>query len=251
MARNLVIGDIHAMYDRLVSVLSAAGFDPQEDTLYAVGDFCDRGPEPIRVLDYLMGLPHFLPVVGNHDMWLYEFLCGDGPAPIWLDSRNGGRVTFEAFRDVTFSKKERIREWYGSFPLLRIAGNNVMLHAGPPRETADMDSLVALTEGITLSAAYEAKPAGARYEPLVHDIVWDREYIRTAYEYESDPSAFVPSEQARRPFVTDRTIICGHTPLKSVFHSDLYHITCIDTGSFVPDGHITVMDIDTGELFVS
>ncbi|MDT3389758.1 MAG: fructose-bisphosphatase class III [bacterium] len=80
MARNLVIGDIHAMYDRLVSVLSAAGFDPQEDTLYAVGDFCDRGPEPINVLDYLMGLPHFLPVVGNHDMWLYEFLCGDGPA---------------------------------------------------------------------------------------------------------------------------------------------------------------------------
>jgi hypothetical protein len=251
MSRNLVIGDVHAMYGRLMAVLSSARFDPQSDTLYAVGDFCDRGPEPIKVLDYLMDLPHFLPVVGNHDMWLYEYLSGDGPAPIWLDPRNGGMVTYETFRDVPFSKRERIREWYGSFPLLRIAGKHVILHAGPPREAADMDSLVALTDGITLSSAYETKPAGARYEPLVHDIVWDREYIRTACEYEADQTAFVPEEHARLPFSTDRTIICGHTPLRSVFHSSLYHITCIDTGSFVPDGHITVMDIDTGELFIS
>ena len=251
MSRNLVIGDVHAMYGRLMAVLSSARFDPQSDTLYAVGDFCDRGPEPIKVLDYLMDLPHFLPVVGNHDMWLYEYLSGDGPAPIWLDPRNGGMVTYETFRDVPFSKRERIREWYGSFPLLRIAGKHVILHAGPPREAVDMDSLVALTDGITLSSAYETKPAGARYEPLVHDIVWDREYIRTACEYEADQTAFVPEEHARLPFSTDRTIICGHTPLRSVFHSSLYHITCIDTGSFVPDGHITVMDIDTGELFIS
>ena len=26
---------------------------------------------------------------------------------------------------------------------------------------------------------------------------------------------------------------------------------CIDTGSFVPEGHITVMDMDSGELFSS
>ena len=171
MARNLVIGDVHAMYGRLMSVLSCAHFDPENDTLYAVGDFCDRGPEPVKVLDYLMSLPHFLPVVGNHDMWLYEYLCGDGPAPIWLDPRNGGRVTYEGFRDVPFEKRERIRKWYGSFPLLRVAGNNVILHAGPPREAADMDSLIALTRGITLSSAYAEKPAGPRYRPLIHDIV--------------------------------------------------------------------------------
>ena len=251
MARNLVIGDVHAMYGRLMSVLSCAHFDPENDTLYAVGDFCDRGPEPVKVLDYLMSLPHFLPVVGNHDMWLYEFLCGDGPAPIWLDPRNGGRVTYEGFRDVPFEKRERIRKWYGSFPLLRVAGNNVILHAGPPREAADMDSLIALTRGITLSSAYAEKPAGPRYRPLIHDIVWDREYIRTACEYESDPTAFETEYHERGPFATDRTIVCGHTPMEAVFRSRVYRITCIDTGSFVPAGHITVMDIDTGELFFS
>ena len=79
MGRNLIIGDIHGMYDRLITVLSETGFKPEEDTLYAVGDFCDRGPNPIKVIDYLMALPRFLPVVGNHDMWLYEYLCGRGP----------------------------------------------------------------------------------------------------------------------------------------------------------------------------
>ena len=39
MARNFIIGDIHAMYDRLISTLSSAGFIPGEDNLYAVGDF--------------------------------------------------------------------------------------------------------------------------------------------------------------------------------------------------------------------
>ena len=70
MARNFIIGDIHAMYDRLISTLSSAGFRPGEDNLYAVGDFCDRGPNPVEVLDYLMSLPHRYRVVRSR--WLHN-----------------------------------------------------------------------------------------------------------------------------------------------------------------------------------
>ena len=251
MARNLVIGDIHGMYDRMLSALSSSGFNPEEDNLYAVGDFCNRGPEPIKVLDYLMSLPHFFPVVGNHDMWLYEYLCGHGPAPIWLDPRNGGKTTYDIFKDLDSDRKARIRNWYGNFPFLRTVGNNIILHAGPPYGVADSDSLISLTEGMTLSSAYQTKRFTGSYISLVHGIVWDRDYIRSAIGWEK----FSGSEEAenlnRKPFETDRTILCGHTPLKEAFHSDRYHITCIDTGSFVPEGHITVMDMDTGELFSS
>ena len=251
MARNLVIGDIHGMYDRMLSALSFSGFNPEEDNLYAVGDFCDRGPEAVKALDYLMSLPHFFPVVGNHDMWLYEYLCGHGPAPIWLDSRNGGKTTYDIFKDLDSKKKTVIKEWYGSFPFLRSVGNNIILHAGPPYGVADSDSLISLTEGMTLSSAYQTKRFTGSYISLVHGIVWDRDYIRSAIGWEK----FSGSEEAenlnRKPFETDRTILCGHTPLKEAFHSDRYHITCIDTGSFVPEGHITVMDMDTGELFSS
>ena len=33
MGRNLIIGDIHGMYDRLITVLSETGIKPEEDTL--------------------------------------------------------------------------------------------------------------------------------------------------------------------------------------------------------------------------
>ena len=232
MARNLIIGDIHAMHDRMLSALSCAGFNPEEDNLYAVGDFCDRGPEPVKVLDYLMNLPHFFPVVGNHDMWLYDYLCGHRPALIWLDPRNGGMKTYTRFKKVDQQKKSEIRDWLGAIPVIRTTDNHIILHAGP---AGDVESL----EDMTLAKAYRFKKFSGSYPSLVFDVVWDRNYIRSAINNDGEP------------FKTDKTVICGHTPLEKVFHSDKYHLTCIDTGSFVKDGCITVMDMDTGKLFSS
>lgn len=232
MARNLIIGDIHGMYDRMISVLSASGFNPEEDNLYAVGDFCDRGPEPVRVLDYVMKLPHFLPVVGNHDMWLYDYLCRRRPEAIWLDPGNGGTVTYSEFEGLDKTKKAEIRDWLGSIPFIRTTEKYTILHAGP---AANMKSL----EGMTLAKAYRFKRFAGSYPQIVFDIVWDRNYIRSAIN------------GLGQPFETDRTILCGHTPLRDVFRSEKFHITCIDTGSFVSEGRITVMDMDSGEFFFS
>lgn len=244
MSRTFVVGDVHAMYDRLQSALSAAHFNAESDTLYAVGDFCDRGPEPLKTLEFLMALPRFLPIVGNHDIWLYEYLCGNGPAPIWLDPRNGGLATYSVIKDAPEELKEKIRNWYGSFPFLRTAGQNIILHAGPPECAPDADALIAMTEGLTLEDAFQRKCLTGTYSQLVHDIVWDRKYIRTAMSGGE-------AEDSRQPFRTDMTIICGHTPLPAVFSSGPYHLTCVDTGSYDPAGHITVMDLSTGRLYSS
>ena len=249
MPRNFVISDIHGMYGRLKTVLSNANFNPEEDNLYALGDFCDRGPMPIRTLDYLMSLPHFFPVVGNHDMWLYEYLCTGIPAPIWLDPRNGGRKTYDRIRRISSEKKERIRDWYGSFPLLRTVGNSILLHAGPSASVTTEEELLQQTQGITLKQAYETKlRTGSRLQ-IVRDVVWDRDYIRTAINQETDPNP--DPNPSRKPLNTEKTIICGHTPLREVFHSTEYRIICIDTGSFEDEGHITVMNLNSGELFTS
>lgn len=244
MGRKLVISDVHGMFERLISALSSAGFNPAEDVLYAVGDFCDRGPDSVKVLDYLMELPHFFPVMGNHDMWLYEYLCGRGPAPIWLDPRNGGMITYNAIKNMDSEKKAKIRQWLGSFPLVRECENNIILHAGPPCGVKDEHSLLRLTDGMTLEKAFRIKSFTGSYISIVNDIVWNRDYIRTAIRSEAEPGDV---DCFSMPFETDKVLICGHTPLKKVFHSDKYHITCIDTGSFAPDGHITVMDLDSGK----
>ena len=36
MGRNLIIGDIHASYDKLASVLEKASYNPDADRLYSV-----------------------------------------------------------------------------------------------------------------------------------------------------------------------------------------------------------------------
>lgn len=53
MGRRLITGDIHARHEKLLVVLEKAGFDPVEDVLYSVGDFCDRGERPVETLDHL------------------------------------------------------------------------------------------------------------------------------------------------------------------------------------------------------
>lgn len=68
MKRNLIIGDIHSQYDKLITVLDKAGFNPDEDTLYSVGDFCDRGSDAVKTLRFLMNLENFKAVIGNHDI---------------------------------------------------------------------------------------------------------------------------------------------------------------------------------------
>ncbi len=239
MGRNLVIGDIHGMYDRMLSALSNAGFDPEEDTLYSVGDLCDRGNRNLEVIEYLMALPHFLPVAGNHDLWLYRFLSDRGASSTWLMPCNGGMETYRTFSTLGYGIRWRIRKWMDSFALARFCDNHMILHAGIPEMIGSERQLEALLKGVTLKDVLKNRGLEDR---LLEGIVWDRSYIR---------AALFPENRNRRPIRTERTIICGHTPLGKVFESQEYHIICIDTGSFAPFGHITVMDMDSGEFFSS
>lgn len=50
MSRNLIVGDIHSEYDKLVTVQDKASFDPESDILYSLGDFCDRGRDALKTL---------------------------------------------------------------------------------------------------------------------------------------------------------------------------------------------------------
>lgn len=239
VGRNLIIGDIHGMYDRMLSALSNAGFDPVQDTLYSVGDLCDRGEGNLEVVQYLMDLPHFLPVVGNHDLWLYQFLSDKGASSTWLMPINGGQKTYEAFSVLGYGMRWKIRKWLGSFAIARFNEKYIILHAGIPEMIGNEAQLESLLEGVTLKDVFSD---GKLPDKLIEGVVWDRDYIK---------SALFPGQYGRKPFRTERTILCGHTPLVKVLNSSEYHIICIDTGSFVPFGHITVMDMDSGEFFSS
>ncbi len=71
VGRDFVIGDLHGMYDLLMSLLTSVGFDWETDRCFSCGDLIDRGPDSEKCLS-LMEQPWFHCVRGNHEQWMIE-----------------------------------------------------------------------------------------------------------------------------------------------------------------------------------
>ena len=61
------VSDIHGCYRQYKEVLEKIAFS-DEDTLYVLGDVLDRGPEPLRVLEDMVGRYNVIPIIGNHEV---------------------------------------------------------------------------------------------------------------------------------------------------------------------------------------
>jgi hypothetical protein len=66
MDRTIVCGDLHGCLDELQALLRACHYKPDCDRLVFVGDFLDRGPNPIGCLRLVRGLGAEC-VLGNHE----------------------------------------------------------------------------------------------------------------------------------------------------------------------------------------
>lgn len=233
--RRLVIGDIHGEYNRMIDVLEKCGFDPKQDELYFTGDFCDRGPKPVEVLDYLYSLPRFFPVVGNHDLWLLRYLqkrITHDDYRLWIDC-NYGNVTQRAVYAQSDEWKRAVIDRIESTPFVRRIDDTLIVHGGIGdyvREQMDSERFVNVPCRDLDHNAYLI---------LYEDVIWDRNMLYKALRLKT----------AERIFGC--RVIVGHTPLKAPFISDDGNLIAIDTASFVPSGCITVMDIDTGEFWHS
>lgn len=253
MKRRLIIGDIHAHFDAMKNVLHKAGFNPETDILYSVGDFCDRGDKPVETLEYLMGLGDaFRPVLGNHDAWLESALAGVTD-PNWTDN-NGGASTEKEVFSMPEEWRERVKKWLSGIPLIRVMEKDIIVHGGIPAgigediimRVAKIDRPVPLFS-IFWEGESEDEIALMNYLELFY---WDRDYIISALRsvYRENP---MRRTRLREPFNTERTIWVGHSQLASgkPFLSSAYHLAAIDTGIGSGRGPITVVDMDTREYW--
>jgi hypothetical protein len=64
--QTLVIGDIHGCYVELQALLEKAGLS-DGDSILAVGDIVDRGPETPQVLNFFQQTPNARALMGNHE----------------------------------------------------------------------------------------------------------------------------------------------------------------------------------------
>ena len=68
-----VMSDIHGHRALFHKMLDKIGFS-SEDTLYIIGDVCDRGPEPIPLLQEIMAAPNMVFLMGNHEDILLRYI---------------------------------------------------------------------------------------------------------------------------------------------------------------------------------
>ena len=74
MVKFFVVSDIHGFFDEFKKALDNAGFDPKnnEHWLICCGDYFDRGPKPLELMNFLMELSRVILVRGNHEDLLVE-----------------------------------------------------------------------------------------------------------------------------------------------------------------------------------
>ncbi|WP_010497731.1 metallophosphoesterase family protein [Paenibacillus elgii] len=95
--RTLVISDIHGCYDEFVDLLSVVKYEPTDDELILLGDYCDRGFKSKEVIELILNLhkeSNAIALRGNHDQMFLDALNG-GDDYIFL--HNGGVNTIESY----------------------------------------------------------------------------------------------------------------------------------------------------------
>jgi len=93
VGRSFAVGDIHGNPKTLVKLLKKVNFNTATDYLYSPGDFFDRGPDSVGMMEYIFA-PWFRGSLGNHELALIHIAYR---LPDWENlARSKGRAWFVA-----------------------------------------------------------------------------------------------------------------------------------------------------------
>ncbi len=160
--RLLVISDIHGHLDRLIQLLRQMDYGG-EDILVLVGDLIEKGPDSLRVVQYVMDLARRHPVyvsMGNVDLGRLLKVDDDSPEGVedwagflnWAQRTWGGSLFHEMLADMGISADQVVgdkaaqyrrlmleefhaeMEFLWSRPTILTAGKYLFVHGGIPTE---------------------------------------------------------------------------------------------------------------------
>lgn len=176
-----VMSDLHGCYDEYIKMLELINFS-EEDTLYILGDVCDRGPNPMKILLHMMAHDNIIPLFGNHDIDAYNGMIKlynketdryENWFLHWV--ADGGRETVRSFEKLDVKTQCEVLSYMEDFNYyieIKVNGvDYILVHGG-------------------FKDFNKEKPLES-YHPL--DLVWERpDYDKVYFE--------------------DKIIISGHTP---------------------------------------
>lgn len=188
-----VVSDLHGEYELFMKLINKIGFS-DEDTMHVLGDVIDRGPEPLKTLDYIRGKDNIHLLMGNHEMMALRFYLMDQnyqDYQLWM--QNGGAPTKEDFDTLGEEGLKEVIHYLRHLKLMDTVKINDLtyrlVHAGL---AYDNDGYISKDQDINF-------------------MVWDREKFIDSY-------------------IRSDIVVFGHTPHQSIHHYPVRKI-CIDCGA--------------------
>ena len=213
-----VLSDLHGQYDKFMDMLKLTKFN-DNDKMYILGDIFDRGPDPLKILDYIICKKNIDFIPGNHEYMFLEFY-NTYDARLW--SCNGGRTTMTQLMKRGEDYLKALYDYLTKLPLVKIHDKFILTHAGlylPKNQNQ-----YTLQEILSLQ--------NAEFN------LWSRSNINNERQYK------------------DYTVICGHTPTLYV-DPDQYQMSIvrrkgaiyIDCGATFSDGRLACLRLEDNKEF--
>lgn len=228
--RRLVIGDIHGGYRSMIQVLERADFNPEKDMLIGLGDYVDGWPDVYEVVDYLMKLPNFKGVLGNHCAWVLDYLSHGATPHIWLSQ--GGEASLNSYKGfVGEANVEKHRKFLSSLPYRLEIDDKLFVHGG----------VYVANNGVELDMFTNEQVMWDRtlFSNIVHTIVHG-----FGFWIDFDGDNIEPYKEI---YIGHTTTQMADSTFKPMSYGGVY---LLDQGGGW-NGKLTVMDIDTKEYWQS
>lgn len=208
MSRTISIGDIHGCLPALETLLAAIR-PTAEDTVVALGDYVDRGPQTRQVIDRLIELAgqcRLIPLLGNHEEMMLQVI--DGQSRLYVDwLLFGGEDTLRSYGTVLPEEVPAAHvDFLRNCPLIHETEYHFFVHGG---YLAD-------------------RPLDAQPRDV---LLWDSIKKR------------LPG-----PHRSGKTAIVGHASQHGGEVCDLGYLKCIDTWCY-GTGWLTALDVESGQVW--
>ena len=181
MDKLFAIGDIHGSFDQLQDLMQKIPIDFATDTLVFIGDYIDRGPGSVEVVDYLLDLQKRVPetifLKGNHEDMLEKYLDGTDRFTYLL---NGGQKTLDSYLSITdrtdgYPIPTGHMEFFRSLRLYYETESYIFVHAGlrpkVPLASQEPEDLLWIRDKFIYSKYYFGKTVVFGHTPLETPLV--------------------------------------------------------------------------------
>lgn len=232
--RLLVFGDIHGKWDRFMMAYPKAAFNPDKDLLIFLGDYLDRGEQPVPVMEWVMehfGQRHMIFLRGNHEQMFYKamkdkeesgrllsFLFGS-PKAFWLN--NGGSITYSEIQK-SGRKEALLNSW------LKLV------------EQLPLYTEVEVNGRLYWFMHADCEPDIPLAEQKTKTLLWNRSLAMHPQLHQGE-----------------QTIVLGHTPVQALGYKAQPQwlqdgkLVLMDTGGFMENGCVSCADLLSREIYQS